>query len=173
MASTHCAPLVFVFLHHLQGRLCCSRACGPLMGEPRTARDQAEPTEPSISEEGKLRAKNGRLNFALSIRLPRNHKGVFNVPLFCLRSIVVSLRPSKKYRSKSTIPSCYILYILATRVTISSVVEWATDGTVKLRCFMYVWINQGNNIHKDGEVITHLFHGIEKNLMHCLKNLCK
>jgi hypothetical protein len=31
--------------------------------------------EPSISEEGKLRATNGRLNFALSIRLPRNRKG--------------------------------------------------------------------------------------------------
>jgi hypothetical protein len=32
-------------------------------------------TEPSISEEGKLRTRNGRLNFALLIRLPRNHKG--------------------------------------------------------------------------------------------------
>jgi hypothetical protein len=32
-------------------------------------------TEPSISEEGKLWARNGRLNFALSIRLPRNRKG--------------------------------------------------------------------------------------------------
>jgi hypothetical protein len=31
-------------------------------------------TEPSISEEGKLRARNGGLNFVLSIRLPRNRK---------------------------------------------------------------------------------------------------
>jgi hypothetical protein len=31
--------------------------------------------EPSINEEGKLRARNGRLNFSLSIRLPRNRKG--------------------------------------------------------------------------------------------------
>jgi hypothetical protein len=30
--------------------------------------------EPSISEEGKLRARNGRLNFVLSIRLPHNCK---------------------------------------------------------------------------------------------------
>jgi hypothetical protein len=52
------------------------------MGEPRTTRARAEPTEPSISEEGKLRARNGRLNFALSIRLPRNRKGV----LMCRKS---------------------------------------------------------------------------------------
>jgi hypothetical protein len=32
-------------------------------------------TESSVSEEGKLWARNGRLNFALSIRLPRNRKG--------------------------------------------------------------------------------------------------
>jgi hypothetical protein len=31
-------------------------------------------TESSISEEGKLRARNGRLNFVLWIRLPRNRK---------------------------------------------------------------------------------------------------
>jgi hypothetical protein len=30
--------------------------------------------EPPISEEGKLRARNGRLNFVLSIRLPGNRK---------------------------------------------------------------------------------------------------
>jgi hypothetical protein len=30
--------------------------------------------EPSISEEGKLRARNDQLNFVLSIRLPRNRK---------------------------------------------------------------------------------------------------
>jgi hypothetical protein len=47
-------------------------ACGPLVGG---ALNRSERTEPSISEEGKLRARNGRLNFTLSIRLPRNHKG--------------------------------------------------------------------------------------------------
>jgi hypothetical protein len=39
------------------------------------ARNRSGRTEPSISEEGKLRARNERLNFTLSIRLPRNHKG--------------------------------------------------------------------------------------------------
>jgi hypothetical protein len=38
------------------------------------APNRSDRTEPSITEEGKLRARNGRLNFALSIRLPRNRK---------------------------------------------------------------------------------------------------
>jgi hypothetical protein len=61
-------------------------ACGLLVGEPRTAQagsvrpsrgrapNRSGRMEPSISEEGKLRARNGRLNFVLSIRLPRNRK---------------------------------------------------------------------------------------------------
>jgi hypothetical protein len=40
----------------------------------RTALPWEGRMEPSISEEGKLRARNGRLNFVLSIRLPRNRK---------------------------------------------------------------------------------------------------
>jgi hypothetical protein len=48
-------------------------------------------TEPSISEEGKLRARNGRLNFALSIRLPRNRKGF----LTCRKSTTRIYFPSE------------------------------------------------------------------------------
>jgi hypothetical protein len=48
-----CAACNLFFLRHLQGRLCCSRACGPLTGGPRTARSHRSHTEPSISEEGK------------------------------------------------------------------------------------------------------------------------
>jgi hypothetical protein len=98
-----CAACNLFFLRHLQGRLCCSRACGPLTGESRTARSHRSHTElsiseegkyvspvppacqgrapnrsgqaePSISEERKLRARNGTLNFVLTIRLPRNRK---------------------------------------------------------------------------------------------------
>jgi hypothetical protein len=68
--STHCAPLVFVFLRHLQGHPYRASA-RPSVGEPRTApsvrpsRGRAPnclgQTEPSISEGGKLRARNGRL----------------------------------------------------------------------------------------------------------------
>jgi hypothetical protein len=38
------------------------------------ASNRSGKTEPSISKEGKLRARNGRLNFVLLIRLPRNRK---------------------------------------------------------------------------------------------------
>jgi hypothetical protein len=48
------------------------RACGRLMGG---APNRSGRTEPYISEERKLRARNGRLNFTLSIRLPRNRRG--------------------------------------------------------------------------------------------------
>jgi hypothetical protein len=48
-----CAACNLFFLRRLQGRLCCSRACGPLTGWPRTARSHRSHTEPSISEEGK------------------------------------------------------------------------------------------------------------------------
>jgi hypothetical protein len=41
----------------------------------RRAPNRSGRTEPSISKEGKLRARNDRLNFALSIKLPRNRKG--------------------------------------------------------------------------------------------------
>jgi hypothetical protein len=48
---------------------------GRSMRPPRgRAPNRSSRTEPSISEEGKLRARNGRLNFVLSIRLPRNRK---------------------------------------------------------------------------------------------------
>jgi hypothetical protein len=106
-----CAACNLFFLHHLQGRLCCSRACGLLTGGPRTAHYHRSHTEPSISEEGNyvstvidrgtaplracgllkeepriasaelsiskegtFRARNGRLNFVLTIRLRRNRK---------------------------------------------------------------------------------------------------
>jgi hypothetical protein len=81
--STLYAPLVFVFLRHLQGTRTAPSVRPPRGRAPNRSgrsvrsycgrtRNRSGRTEPSISEKGKLRARNNRLNFALSIRLPRN-----------------------------------------------------------------------------------------------------
>jgi hypothetical protein len=51
-----------------------NRSCRSVRPSRGRAPNRSGRTEPSISEEGKLRARNGRLNYVLSIRLPRNRK---------------------------------------------------------------------------------------------------
>jgi hypothetical protein len=58
------------FLRHRQGH----RTAPSVRPSAGRAPNRSGRAEPSISEEGKLRARNCRLNFVLTIRLPRNHK---------------------------------------------------------------------------------------------------
>jgi hypothetical protein len=71
------------------------RVCGPLGGEPRTAPSVRPPRgrvpncsgqmEPSISEGGKLRARNGRLLWPYWSDFHENHKGSFTCRKYTTR----------------------------------------------------------------------------------------